>query len=698
MRLKRTSASLIALALILAAGPIRGQVFPQSQDDPVLKKILELGAKDNRVMTWLDTITNRFGGRYTGSDAYNNAATWAVWQFKQWGLEAALDEAGELPVGFNRGPWSGKMIKPVEKALYFGTPSMTAGTHGVQRGPVAMAPEKEDQVEAVKDKIKGAWILVPGESNGIARDGRRSVQPSPLTKKLIEAGALGTIQLSKEPIRALEGGVQSWNDLPVLPDIRLTEAQYNEIKGYLEKGGPVELEFEIRNWFKTGPVKYHNVVAWIPGTTNPEEIIVLGGHFDSYDGSTGAVDNGSGSMLAMEALRILSAAGARPKRTIMAVLFASEEQGLVGSQAWLKHNADKEPRILVMFNRDSTPAAIVGATVPNSWYADMAKVSGPLVGLNPKFPFDLRKSDYPSIKPERPSGTDSSAFAMEGIPTLSMATRSEYNYGRAWHTLLDTYNEVVPYGDYLQHSALVYAVLSYGIANLDQALPRQDYYLPDGLYADISTSSGRIIAGLDYKNAPIHAAQFIRIIEGPSGQPPAGPQMKPPAQPAPAPTPQAKPPAQDKPAAQPPAAPAERGGGPGGQRGGGPGGQRASGLPIGRVTAVSSSVINAAIVSEIQKSVPTVALPAESNPAVKHDAPGVLGMNGPNLLYLTLAKAPSFDGRYSALGKVVAGKDVLAKLKPNDIIQMVRIVRSGPDAREFKTDPESFKKLLEKKK
>ena len=179
MNNRRWSILILVFALGLSVSSGTAQVFPQSQDDPVLKKIIDIGTKDNQVMTWLDTITNRFGGRFTGSNAYNNATAWALWQFKQWGVEAALDEVGEVPVGFNRGPWFGKMIKPVEKALYFGTPSMTAGTKGVQRGPVAIAPEKDDQVEAVKDKIKGAWVLIPGESNGMARDGRRVYEMSP---------------------------------------------------------------------------------------------------------------------------------------------------------------------------------------------------------------------------------------------------------------------------------------------------------------------------------------------------------------------------------------------------------------------------------------------------------------------------------------------------------------------------------------
>ncbi len=104
MKIRRSALFVLLLALIISVSSGSAQVFPQSQDDPVLKKIIEPGTTDNKVMTWLDTITNRFGGRFTGSDAYNNATAWALWQFKQWGVEAALDEVGEVPVGFNRGP------------------------------------------------------------------------------------------------------------------------------------------------------------------------------------------------------------------------------------------------------------------------------------------------------------------------------------------------------------------------------------------------------------------------------------------------------------------------------------------------------------------------------------------------------------------------------------------------------------------
>src|SRR5512143_481439 len=258
---KRASRHLLAIAILvtLAASSAAAPQKPvKPATDPVVAKIIALGTTDNRVMTWNDFASNRFGARETGTNAYNDAAEWAIWQFRQWGLEAELDEAGEVPVGFNRGPWFGKMTKPAEKALSFGTPSFTAGTKGRERGPVVILkadpfsipgrnPKPEDvekkraaveaaiaEVKANAAAFKGAWVLIPGENTGFARDGRKGTpeysdsQLIPkLTAVLVEAGARGTIQMSKtDPFRMLDGYVESWDKLPVLPDIKLPEGQY----------------------------------------------------------------------------------------------------------------------------------------------------------------------------------------------------------------------------------------------------------------------------------------------------------------------------------------------------------------------------------------------------------------------------------------------------------------------------------------
>jgi hypothetical protein len=300
---RRSSSWLVTAVAVMVASVVGYHGLLQAQDDGVVRKIIELGTKDNQVMTWNDYASNRFGGRETGSNAYTDAAEWAVWQFRQWGLEAELDEAGEVPVGFNRGPWFGKMVKPTEKALFFGTPSFTAGTKGVQRGPVAIlksdpfsilgrnpTPEQREQkraaaaeaiaeVNANKAAFKGRWVLIGGESTGFARDGREHQRVQRCTvDPAADQGAGGCRRARNDPAvegRAVQDSrrhVDSWDKLPVLPDIKLVESDYNEIKAMVEKGQPVELEFDIRNWFKMGPVKYHNVVATLRGTSIPGRV------------------------------------------------------------------------------------------------------------------------------------------------------------------------------------------------------------------------------------------------------------------------------------------------------------------------------------------------------------------------------------------------------------------------------------------
>jgi len=647
----------------------------QGQEDPVVQRIIELGTTDNQAMKWADYATNRFGGRLTGSDAYLNAADWALWQFQQWGVEAHFDEVGELPVGFNRGPWFGKMVVPEEKSLYFGTPSFTAGTKGVQRGRVVILhadpfsipgrnPSPEDveakraavaeamaEVNADPAKFDGAWVLIAGENSGFGRDGRRNTPEysdsqlmPPLTRALLDAGALGTIQSAGLPMRILDGHAVSWDQLPELPDIKLLDTQYDEIRGMVEAGDPVELEFDIRNWFKMGPVPYHNIVGVIPGTTYPDEWVILGGHFDSFDGGTGGVDDGSGFSPNMEALRLIKAAGGAPKRSVAMILFAAEENGLVGSQDWVADHPEIVSKVVTMINRDGSPSVITGAVVPPAWEGALASITAPLVNLNPEWPFELNVNEYPGVKPTSPGGSDHSSFQMVGVPTFNFRTQTDYSYNRAWHTLYDTYSELVPYAKQQEHSALVTAVVAYGIANLDEPLPREGVYLPDGLFADISTASGaRVIVDLDYRNAPLQAAYFVRMIEGSGDQPPAG-------------------------------------------------GRGRGGPPVGRIENIGGGLIVGLLDSETQRAVAVDMLPAApSNPQLSGDAPGLFGIS---LNGFFLTGGPGTGPHGQGIGRVVAGAHTLGDFTVGDEIRSIRILRSGEDASAFSTDDEAFRRLM----
>ncbi|MFW5706044.1 MAG: peptidase M28, partial [Bacteroidota bacterium] len=299
-----------------------------AQKDAVVKKIIETGTTDNRTMDHLDVLCNRFGGRLIGSDAYENAAEWAATKFREWGMEVIMDEVGELPVGFNRGPWFGRMLSDEGMSLHFATPSYTSGTKGVQRGHVLIEPKTQEEFERMKRALKGAWVLISGENNGwpidysargdsirdfiqqenirisgenrqIHRENRENQgtdkpqremiplieEPALFYREMVDAGILGIIQSSKVPIQALYDRKNiddmTFETLPTIPDIKLDQHQYAIIKQMAEERRYFQLEFDIRNHFKLGPVKYHNVIGVIPGTKYPDEYVIISGHLDA---------------------------------------------------------------------------------------------------------------------------------------------------------------------------------------------------------------------------------------------------------------------------------------------------------------------------------------------------------------------------------------------------------------------------------
>ena len=494
-----------------------------AQQDKIIKSIIQLGQTDNRTMKHLDVLSNRFGGRIVGSDAYENAAEWCAAQFRSWGMEVEMDEVGVLPVGFNRGPWSGRLLSENGMILHFATPSYTSGTKGVQRGHVVIEPKTQAEFDRMKGLLKGAWVLISGKNTGwpvdfsalgdtvrakvlteneeiarknreIAMENRKNPgkekpllpyreEPAIFYKQMREAGILGIIQSSAVPIRALYDRKNiekmTFETLPEIPDIKLDESQYVIIEQMVKERRYFQLEFDIRNHFKPGPVKYHNVIGIIRGSRFPDEYVMMGGHLDCFDVATGGVDDGSGVTPAMEAARLIMASGAKPRRTIMVCLWAAEEFGLWGSKSWVAKNRSKHNKISNYFNRDGGPLVANSLTVPEAMYDDFEKVCEPLNSINPDFPFTLRKrTDPPGPVPRTAGGSDHAYFAINGIPTLTFGQADtkgyDFNYNEIWHTEKDTYDKSIP--EYQNHTSVVTAVVVYGLANLDNLLSRNGLY------------------------------------------------------------------------------------------------------------------------------------------------------------------------------------------------------------------------------
>ena len=494
--------------------------------DKVVEKIIAEGQSNPQVGDHLDVLTGRFGGRLVGSAAFDDAANWLLHKYAQWGIPAHKEEAGEVPVGFNRDAWTGRAygVDGVDH-LHFATPSYTSGTHGRQTGHVLIEPSSKAEFDRMHGKLKGAWVLLKGKSTGfpidksskgdslravarhyndsIAEVNRKirmenytnntntpllepKIEPALFYREMCDAGVLGFIQAAETPIRALydrplvNDKSTTFDNLPTQPEIKLDEHQFALIERAARERRDIMLEFDIRNHFRLGPVKYHNVIAEIKGTDYPDEYVIISGHLDAYDVGTGAIDCGTGIGPMLEAARLLAAAGAKPKRTIRFIAFGAEEFGLLGAQAYCKDHKKELGKISLLLNRDGGPEPPVGISVPAAMLDDMKKICEPIPGINPDYPFEVTLAE-PRKRPTKFGSNDATVFAVEGVPTyyfrLSDVDGTNFNYGEIWHTENDILNRENP--RYQQHTAMVTAIVALGIANLDHQLSREGMFIEE---------------------------------------------------------------------------------------------------------------------------------------------------------------------------------------------------------------------------
>jgi hypothetical protein len=439
--------------------------FVVADEKSDVERIVSVGRTDNRVMEHLDFLCNRFGPRLTGSDNLQNASEWTRETFASFGLEnARLEEWGQFAVGFNRGPWFGKMVKPTEKTLRFGTNAWTAGTKGVQRGRGVLVPGSDEEIEKMREFLPGAWVLMrrPGTNQPSADVTKR------FNEVLKDAKISGIVRpVSGELIHTFGNPPNSWDKLPATPAVNMIKKDYDEIAELVAGGGEVELEFDIRNYFKKGPVKLYNVIADLPGTEWPDEYVIVGGHIDSWDAATGAMDNGTGCAAVLEAARILAQSGLKPRRTIRFMLWSGEEQGLLGSKGYIRKNPDLMPKISAVLVNDGGTNYLAGIAATEAMVSDFEQVFAPVKELDSTMPFEVRKV------PGLPNniGSDHDAFLAAGVPGFYFDQKGKANYNRIHHTQFDTYEGAIP--EYQKHSSIVMALSAYGIANLDHILSRE---------------------------------------------------------------------------------------------------------------------------------------------------------------------------------------------------------------------------------
>ena len=431
-----------------------------------LERIVSAGREDSQVMDHLDILCNRIGPRLTSSDNLTNACEWVRDRFKSFGIEhARLDRWGEFPVGFNRGPWFGRVVEPESKALEFATMAWTAGTKGAVRGKAVLAPTDQKALDEAKAKgtLVGAWVLVP---SGVPRTIRKELET-------IKVAGIITRGATSELITGGQYKI-TWDKLPTVPTVNLLRKHFEEIAAWLKAGKSVTLEFDIRNYFKKGPITLYNVIADIPGVELPDEYVIVGGHIDSWDGATGTTDNGTGVATTLEAARILMKAGAKPRRTIRFMVWSGEEQGLLGSAAYVKANKDLMPKISAVLVHDGGTNYLSGIGGTEAMLSDLEQVFSPVKELDHDYPFAVRK-----VAGLTGGGSDHASFLSANVPGFFWRQSGKAVYRHTHHTQFDTFDTAVP--EYQKHSALVVALGAYGIANLDHLLSREKLRMQGGM-------------------------------------------------------------------------------------------------------------------------------------------------------------------------------------------------------------------------
>ncbi len=514
-----------AAVLLVQSFLIPTAVLAQSQDD-INAAIRKEGMERSKIMNTLRYLTDHYGPRLTGSPNHVAAANWAVREMTSWGFENAAVE----PWDFGHPGWVneravGLMTSPVRDTLTFEVLAWTPSTKGVIK-PSALnivLPDRPTQEElttylnSVKADIKGKAVFV----------GRPAVVPvsiTPPAKRLADdvvkrmmdpsaapagppfgpggpggggagltpkPGALPGAQVAtqvndflvanKAVLRVNDAGrdhgqIRAFSnntyDLKkVVPTVVMRNEDYGRITRLLGDKVAVTVEFDIRNReIPEGKTSY-NTVAEIVGSDKKDEVIMLGGHLDSWHSATGATDNAIGCAIMMEAARILKTIGVKPRRTIRVALWGGEEQGLLGSQAYVKKH----------FGSAETPGANYSKF---GGYFNIDSGTGKARGMSVFGPAetstvlrDALKSfeDYGffgarSSRSRALGGSDNGSFNQAGLPGIGVQ-QDPIEYGTAtWHTNLDTYERIIE--DDVKKSAIIIAAAVYALAMRDELLPR----------------------------------------------------------------------------------------------------------------------------------------------------------------------------------------------------------------------------------
>ena len=517
----RKHVSVVAVvALLLAVIPLGAQAPGVSQADlAAIHQIREEGFSNttSKVMETMSYLTDVYGPRLTNSPDMRDAAKWTTDKMKEWQLANVHTE----PWSFGRG-WSNErtnvqVIAPHPFPLIAYAKAWTPGTDGPVTADAVLAPiSKEEDFAKYKGQLKGKFVLTaalpevparfepqthrytdaeladlakaevpearPGNEDRIAQFRAQREFQLKVQKFLVDEGVACWIETSRGDDGTVfvqsGGGRDKEKDPPAPCRVAVTSENYGRIYRILEKKIPVKMLLDIQNKFYDDDLNSFNIIGEIPGSdkAKADELVMLGAHFDSWHSSTGATDNGAGSAVMLEAMRVLKATGVKLRRTVRIGLWTGEEQGLLGSRAYVKqHFGDPEgpagtpiktlpehAKLDAYYNVDNGTGKIRGV------YLQGNEMVAPLFNAWMEPFHDLGMN---TLTIRNTGGTDHLSYDAVGLPGFQFIQEPMDYDTRTHHSNQDVYERIQEPD--MKQMAVIVASFVYLTANRDEMLPRK---------------------------------------------------------------------------------------------------------------------------------------------------------------------------------------------------------------------------------
>ncbi len=491
---------LMLLGIVAPTGPLLAQAFPT--DDPVIREIWREGMEHSQLYPLAQALLDSIGPRLTGSPGQRAANEWVAATYRSWGIEARNEQYGTWR-GWRRGITHVDLVRPRVRTLEATMLAWSPGTRGRVEAEVVVLGDVADSAAfaAWLPAVRGKFVLASFPEPTCRPDDHWQPWATPASFARMEAerdsaraawdarlrrSGLGLRELAPALERAGARGVltsrwsRGWGVNKIfsanterVPTLDLSCEDYGLVFRLAARGqGPV-VRVEAQAEF-LGEVPVFNTIGMMRGTVRPDEYILLSAHFDSWDGGSGATDNGTGTVTMLEAMRILKAAYPNPKRTIMVGHWSGEEQGLNGSRRFAAEHPEVVAGLQALFNQDNGTGRVTTISMQGLVGAG-AHFGRWLAAIPPEITEHITL-EIPGL-PGR-GGSDYASFICAGAPAFSLRSLS-WDYGTyTWHTNRDTFDKLV--FDEVRNNAVLTAMLTYLAAEDPDRVPRTQRIMPTG--------------------------------------------------------------------------------------------------------------------------------------------------------------------------------------------------------------------------